>query len=256
VVIEYRHVLHLFESGFLDKRGIALTPLERRCANLVNMEYRDRSGKALADYPRPSLAVDVALLTVVDGGLAVLVHKADEGYAAGKWSLPGTFVHSDELLSDAALRALRDKCGVVGESPRQLRAFDALDRDERGRVVSVAHVDLVPVVRLDGVQLVPISGSRVVLPGRQRRLPFDHDEIVAEAVNWARSAYAALPDPSRLLDAEFTLYQLRKLHEAVLGAELTPAKDTFRRLMEPHLKETGRIFTGTVGKPAMLYRRG
>jgi ADP-ribose pyrophosphatase YjhB (NUDIX family) len=217
--------------------------------------YRDRSGKALADYPRPSLAVDVALLTVVDGGLAVLVHNADEGFEAGKWSLPGTFVRPDELLSYAALRALRDKCGVVGESPRQLRAFDAIDRDERGRVVSVAHVDLVPVARLEGVQLVPISGSRVVLPGRQRRLPFDHDEIVAEAVKWARDAYAERPDPSRLLGEEFTLYQLRKLHEAVLGAAQTPAKDTFRRLMEPHLEETGRIFTGNVGKPAMLYRQ-
>jgi 8-oxo-dGTP diphosphatase len=222
---------------------------------LSTMVYRDRSGKALADYPRPSLAVDVALLTVVDGGLAVLVHKSDEGYAAGKWSLPGSFVRPDELLSDAALRALRDKCGVVGESPRQLRAFDALDRDERGRVVTVAHVDLVPAVRLEGVELAPIEGSKVVQSGRQRRLPFDHDEIVAEAVKWARDAYAEKPDPSGLLGGEFTLYQLRKLHEAVLGAGQTPAKDTFRRQMEPHLEETGRTFTGTVGKPAMLYNR-
>jgi 8-oxo-dGTP diphosphatase len=223
---------------------------------LATMVYRDRSGKALADYPRPSLAVDVALLTVVDGGLAVLVHKADEGYAAGKWSLPGSFVRPDELLSDAALRALRDKCGVVGESPRQLRVFDALDRDERGRVVTVAHVDLVPAVRLDGVELAPIEGSKVVLSGRQRRLPFDHDEIVAEAVKWARDAYRKEPDPSRLLGEEFTLYELRKLHQAVLGSTEVLVKDTFRRKMEDGLEETGRTFTGSVGKPAMLYRRG
>jgi len=49
------------------------------------------------------------------------------------------------------------------------------------------------------------------------------------------------------------LYKLRKLHEAVLGGEQTPAKDTFRRTMEPHLEETGRILTGTVGNPVMLY---
>jgi 8-oxo-dGTP diphosphatase len=220
------------------------------------MVYRDSSGKALADYPRPSLAVDVALLTVVDGALAVLVYKPDEGFAAGKWALPGTFVRPDELLSDAALRALREKVGVVGESPRQLRAFDALDRDERGRVVSVAHVDLVPSARLEGADLMPIEGSRAVLAGRQRRLPFDHDEIVAEAVGWARDAYRENPDPSWLLGEEFTLYHLRKLHQAVLGPTEDLLKDTFRRKMEPLLKETGRMLTGSVGKPAMLYRRG
>lgn len=220
------------------------------------MVWTDSSGKALADYPRPSLAVDVALLTVVDGGLAVLLHKADEGFAAGKWALPGTFVREDERLSDAALRVLRERCGVAGESPRQLRVFDALDRDERGRVVSVAHVDLVPVRGLEAAQLAPIVGEHVVIPGRQQRLPFDHDEIVVEAVHWARAAYTERPDPCGLLGDEFTLYQLRKLHEAVLGGGETPAKDTFRRRMEGLVEATGRMSSGSVGKPARLFRRG
>ncbi len=209
----------------------------------------------MAEYPHPSLAVDVALLTVVDGGLAVLLHKADEGFAAGKWALPGTFVRQDELLSAAALRVLRDKCGVAGESPRQLRAFDALDRDERGRVVTVAHVDLVPSLGREAAQLAPISGEHVIIPGRQQRLPFDHDQIVVEAVHWARAEYTERPDPCGLLGAEFTLYQLRKLHEAVLGGGETPAKDTFRRRMEGLVVETGQTLSGPVGKPARLFRR-
>lgn len=219
------------------------------------MVWTDGSGRALAEYPHPSLAVDVALLTVVDGGLAVLLHKTEEGFAAGKWALPGTFVREDELLADAALRVLREKCGVAGESPRQLRAFDALDRDERGRVVSIAHVDLVPSLALKAAQLAPISGEHVIIPGRQRRLPFDHDEIVAEAVHWARAAITERPDPCGLLGEEFTLYQLRKLHEAVLGGSETPAKDTFRRRMEGQVVDTGRMSSGSVGKPARLFRR-
>jgi 8-oxo-dGTP diphosphatase len=130
---------------------------------------------------------------VVDGRLAVLVHKPTDGFAAGRWALPGTFVRLNELLSDAALRALRDKAGVEGESPRQLR---------------------------------------VVVPGRQQRLPYDHNAIVTEAVRWARAAYVDRPDPSGLLGESFTLYELRKLHEAVLGERETPGKDTFRRRME------------------------
>jgi 8-oxo-dGTP diphosphatase len=219
------------------------------------MVWRDDSGKSLADYPRPSLAVDVALLTAVDGRLAVLVHKPEEGFAAGRWALPGTFVRLNELLSDAALRALRDKAGVEGESPRQLRVFDALARDERGRVVSVAHVDLVPADRLDNVRLAPIEGEKVLVPGRQKRLPYDHDAIVTEAVRWARAAYTAFPDPSGLLGESFTLYQLRKLHEAVLGEQETPGKDTFRRRMEGLVEQTGEMSSGTVGKPARLFTR-
>ncbi len=209
----------------------------------------------MAEYPHPSLAVDVALLTVVDGRLGVLLHKAEEGIATGKWALPGTFVREDELLADAALRVLLEKCGVAGESPRQLRVFDALDRDERGRVVTVAHVDLVPSLGLEAAQLAPIAGERVTIPGRQQRLPFDHDEIVTEAVRWARTSYSERPDPCGLLGEEFTLYQLRKLHEAVLERRETPAKDTFRRRMGGLVVETGRMSSGSVGKPARLFRR-
>jgi ADP-ribose pyrophosphatase YjhB (NUDIX family) len=217
--------------------------------------WTDSSGKALAEYPHPSLAVDVALLTVVDGALAVLMTKAEQGFATGKWALPGTFVREDELLADAALRVLREKCGVAGESPRQLRVFDALDRDQRGRVVSVAHVDLVPLLGLEAAHLAPIAGGQVTIPGRQQRLPFDHDQIVAEAVRWARTRYSERPDPCRLLGEEFTFYQLRKLHEAVLETRETPAKDTFRRRMEGLVAETGRMSSGSVGKPARLFRR-
>jgi 8-oxo-dGTP diphosphatase len=114
---------------------------------MSSMEQSE-SGRRWDSYPRPSVAVDVALLTVTGKGrekcLAVLVHRPSVGYAAGRWALPGTFVRDGELLADAALRALCDKVDVVGRSPRQLRVFDALRRDDRGRVITVAHVDLVP----------------------------------------------------------------------------------------------------------------
>lgn len=221
----------------------------------------DQHGKCLSDYPRPSVAVDVALLTVVwterQGQLSVLLHKPDQGFAAGKWCLPGTFVHEEELLSRAALRALSDKVGVRGGSPRQLKVFDALDRDERGRVLSVAHVDVVLADRLSAPDvsctLAPIVGERAQLPGRQKRLPYDHDLIVAEAVAWVRSEHRRGPDPFGLLAPEFTLSDLQRLHEAVAGERLV--KDTFRRGVLPALVPTGYERLGSIGRPAALYRR-
>ncbi len=225
------------------------------CANLVNM-WRDEIGKTLQDYWRPSVAVDVALLTVTSGSLSVLLHKPDSGFAAGKWCLPGTFLHDGERLEDAALRALRQKVGVSGQAPRQLRVFDAVDRDERGRVLSIAHVDVLPEHRfvLSGVSwaLAPIEGERAVPAGTQRNLPYDHDLIVAEAVRWVRTRYRRRPDPFRLAGKTFTLSDLQRTHESVEGQRLV--KDTFRRHVLPALEPTGEERTGTVGRPAAVYR--
>lgn len=222
--------------------------------------WRDSAGRTLLDYPRPSLAVDVALLTVLHDGrrvrLAALVHAREDGV----WSLPGTFVHDGERLRDAALRALESKAGVRGREPEQLRVFDDPARDWRGWVVSVAHVDLVAVDEVEGslpqgCRLAPVGGDpvRAEVDGEPVRLAFDHDAIVAEAVRWAQAEYAERPDPRRLLGERFTLYELRRVHEAVLGRELQ--KDTFRRAMEGEVVETGQVRRGAVGKPARVFRR-
>jgi ADP-ribose pyrophosphatase YjhB (NUDIX family) len=220
------------------------------------MAWLSPSGRALSDYPRPSVAVDVALLTLDDEGrLAVLLYERQEEYETGRWSLPGTFLREHERLREAALRALRDKVGVSGEEPRQLRVFDRPDRDDRGWVISVAHVDLVPRDRL-GTRpwLAPVEGDppRAVLPEGHRGLAFDHDDIVVVAVEWARQLYAQAPDPRQLIGPEFTLLDLQRLHEAVRGGPLL--KDAFRRRMLPMLEETGRLRRGTVGKPARIFR--
>lgn len=179
------------------------------------------------------------------------------------WSgRPGSSSNSSssrrERLDEAALRVLRDKVGVTGERLRQLRVFDDPERDPRYGVLSVAHVDLVRHERLadragDDVLLAKIEADRVELPAGQRRLCFDHDEVVAAAVRWARAAYAEHPDPAGLLGDAFTLYELRRVHEAVHGGELQ--KDTFRRQMDPHIEPTGQPRTGSVGRPAQVYRR-
>jgi ADP-ribose pyrophosphatase YjhB (NUDIX family) len=218
----------------------------RKSANiLVRMVWRDEHDKRLEDYPRPSVAVDTAVLTVDHGRLAVLL-------ASG--ALPGTFLHPGETLADAVLRSLREKAGVSGRAPRQLRVFDKPSRDPRGWVLSVAHVDVVRLEALgealahDGVRLAPADDASVLAA-----LPYEQGEIVAAAVEAVRAEYRAEPDPGALLDEPFTLAELRKLHTAVLGEE--PMRDTFRRFMEPRLRPTGQMTDGGRGRPSRLWRR-
>lgn len=208
--------------------------------------YRDEHGRTLQEYPRPSVAVDTAVLTVREDRLCLLVVGRDED----GWSLPGSFLHPGETLREAALRALADKTGVRGLNPQQLHVFDAPGRDDRGWVLSVAHVDAVRPDRIparDHTALISVT----TLPA----LRFDHAQIVRFAVERVRNDYAERPDPWQLLPPgeAIAMRDLRLLHEAVLGRRLVA--DTFRRAMLPWLRPTGESRRGRVGKPAELFMR-
>ncbi|MEJ1922493.1 NUDIX hydrolase [Microbacterium sp. KHB019] len=198
---------------------------------------------SLDAFPRPSVAVDTAVLTVADGRLAVLLLEATDTLPV---RLPGTFLHEGETLAAAVLRSLHEKVGVRGLRPQQLHVFDAVDRDDRGRVLSVAFVDVVR------DSLLPPEAS-VVAVDELPPLAFDHDSIVAFAVAAVRSSYLDTPDPRGLLAEPFTLRDLRGIHEAVAGERLLP--DTFRRTMLPKLRGTGELSREGRGRPAELYRR-
>lgn len=204
------------------------------------MSVLGEHGRALADYPRPSVAVDTAVLTVMDDALCVAVVDRDGGRR-----LPGTFLHEGELLAEAVERSLRDRTGLHGFTPRQLHVFDSLDRDDRGRVLSVAHLIALPSSALHDVDLVPVAEAR--------GLDFDHDAIVERAVDALRGSYSERPDPAGLLGPEFTLLVLHRLHTAIDPE--TAQKDTFRRAMLPHLEGLNRLQEGVIGKPARLFRR-
>lgn len=221
-------------------------------ANRGSETYRDRSGRTLEDYSRPSVAVDTALLTLLDGEsteptLGLLEVRRDNGRG---WGLPGTFLHEGERLIDAVLRSLQDKAGVSGLSPRQLHVFDDPQRDDRGWVLSVAHVDVVSVDRLDSRRP---ADTRIVSAERPGKLPYGHGDIVRQAVADLRTRYAEAPDPDVLLPAAFTLRELRIVHEAVAGRRLQ--RDTFRRSMEHQLLATGELVTRGPGRPAGLFTR-
>ena len=216
---------------------------------------KNNPGPSLLDHPRPSVAVDTAVLTVAGGDVCVLLVRREEDHQHGKWALPGTFLREREALADAVLRCLREKAGISGRVPRQLQVFDEPGRDDRGWVLSVAHVDVVPLAALegalksDGVRLASVTREPELIDG----LPYGHAEIVARAVEWLRAAYAEAPDPGELLTEPFTLRDLRELHETLAGTTLM--RDTFRRFMEPKLTGTGQMSDGTRGRPSRLWKR-
>jgi 8-oxo-dGTP diphosphatase len=225
--------------------------------------YRDATGASLADYPQPSVAVDTAVLTLAPRTnptrgapphrLSVLLVRRPEGVGGPQWALPGTFLHQGERLADAVTRSLAQKAGVTGGHPAQLAVFDDPARDERGWVLSVAHLAVIPYAALAGVLLADPERVRLAPVSRLDPLPYDHKAIVAAAVRELRRRYADRPDPERLLGSRFTIRELHEVHEAIAGTTLQ--KDTFRRAMEPHLSGTGTLSSGTLGRPSQRFRR-
>ncbi|MEV0945055.1 NUDIX hydrolase [Rhodococcus sp. NPDC049939] len=208
-------------------------------------DWRDADGKALTDYPRPSVAVDVAVLTVHTGRLHVLVVERPDGALA----LPGSFLRPGERLAEAAERALSTKARLVGAEFHQLSMFDAPDRDERGWVLSMAHG---ATLRRDALPpdaiLVHVDGRTVTAP-----LAFDHAAMVSRAVDDVRARYARGVDPSGLLADTFTVLELRYLYETVFDRPLP--KDSFRRLVIDAIEATGQMSRSGTGRPAELFRR-
>lgn len=224
--------------------------------------------RPLTDYPQPALAVDLAILTVEEGVVKVLLaRRLDAAEVGGEWALPGGFVHIDQTLEAAVARVLRDKAGVEKAHFEQLATFGALDRDPRGRVVSVTYLALVPAKVLAALAPAPerllarietpaAGGQPTVLgPDGALSLAFDHAAIIGEVIKRLRGKLDYTAIGYALLPERFTLREVQEVHEAILGYRL--AKPAFRRkiLDRGLIRPTGLYETGGAFRPAELYER-
>jgi 8-oxo-dGTP diphosphatase len=220
-------------------------------------------------YDRPSVTVDVAMLSLVERELRVLVVQREEEPYKEYWALPGGFVGMDESLERAAERVLKEKTELSGMYLEQLFTFGDPYRDERTRVISVAYYALVNWGRLESLDTgeniiiakieVPWegeTGGHVDLVGRGEALKvaFDHSDIVGMAVKRIRGKLDYVPIGFQLLPPRFTLRELQNVHETILDKPLN--KDSFRRRMLSSglLEATGEREEDVEHRPAELYR--
>ena len=211
------------------------------------------SDKKIPQAPRHIVAVDTALL-IIDVERQQLLVVESQRTDTGKWVLPGTFLLDRETLSAAVERCLRDKLGVVGIHPQRLGVLDDPNRDDRDRVISVAHVAVVRREQLESLGEGEYP-TRLMPVDRPGELMWDHPEIVRLAKHHVRSRYETEPDPDRLLGRLFTLPELQQVHEAVAGETLDRYR--FRRRMDDLVVGTDshKAPAGNLGRPAELFRR-
>lgn len=204
------------------------------------------------EFPRPAVTVDTALFAMRAEDLAVLLVQRKNPPFRGAWALPGGFVDRDEALERAAARELQEETGVTGVRLEQLGAFGDPGRDPRGHCITVAFYSFVvadtqPVAADDAADAAWVSVRELPLPSWGERQParnavrlaFDHARIIDVARGRLQER---LVDPTRLspfeiVPARFTLTELQRVYEAVLGHKIDMrsfrARLATRGLVEP-----------------------
>jgi 8-oxo-dGTP diphosphatase len=205
-------------------------------------------------HSQPIVTVDVVLLTLIGDELNAALILRDRDPHAGEWTLPGGWVHTneDEDALCAAARILASKARLETPYLEQLQTFASRHRDSRGWSVSIAYYALVPWSRIESVKHDHLRWRPV---DSIRSLPFDHIDILRTAVSRVRSKTLYSSLPLHLMPRTFTLSELQRVYEQVLGSALD--KRSFRRrieeldVVEP---APGERAEGQAHRPAQRYR--
>ena len=218
-----------------------------------------------------AVAVDVMLTTACEGELRVLLSQRTAAPYAHCWALPGRMVTYQETAENAAHAVLEELLPGTGAALEQLYTFSGINRDPRGRVVSVAYLAMAPWERVASAMagspmraFTLVENSRLLLRDgsltlQESHLAFDHGEMIRMGIERLRGkveytdiAFRYLRDP----DA-FTLAELQRVYEAILGRPT--GSGNFQRMIRNRylerglIRQTARKTRGGQGRPAALF---
>ena len=131
-------------------------------------------------YPRPAVTADCVVITKEEQPKVLLIQRGIDPYK-GCWAFPGGFMNMDETTEQCAIRELEEETGLKISGLHQIGAYSKVDRDPRGRTITVAYLAIINApVEVKGqddaakAAWFPLSA----LP----ELAFDHAEIMRDAV--------------------------------------------------------------------------
>ena len=131
-------------------------------------------------YPRPAVTADCVVITSEEEPRVLLIERGEEPFK-GCWAIPGGFLNMDETTEQCAIRELEEETGLKIDQANQIGAYCKVDRDPRGRTISVAYLAIVE-------RPLEVSGQDDAAKAKWfpvNALPplaFDHDEIMADAI--------------------------------------------------------------------------
>ena len=126
------------------------------------------------------MTADCVVVTREAEPKVLLIQRGSEPFK-GRWAFPGGFMNMDETTEQCAIRELEEETGLRVSEMKQIGAYSKVDRDPRGRTVTVAYLAIVDEpIAVTGqddaakAEWWPLS----YLPD----LAFDHDDIMQDAI--------------------------------------------------------------------------
>jgi 8-oxo-dGTP diphosphatase len=205
------------------------------------------------DYQHPSVTVDMLIFTVVEDKLKLMLIKRKNPPYKDKWAIPGGFVEINESVDAAAVRELKEETGIKCYM-EQFGVFGDVDRDPRTRVISIAYFALVPFECLKKIKAGDDAKEVKLFDIRELpELAFDHYKIIMTGWNRLREKLEYTKIAFDLLPEEFTIQDIQKVYESILGYSLDKAN--FRRMVKSkfELEDTGKV-QKKYQRPAKIWR--
>tara|TARA_B110001454_G_scaffold219179_1_gene250778 strand:- start:65389 stop:66045 length:657 start_codon:yes stop_codon:yes gene_type:complete len=179
-------------------------------------------------YDRPALTVDIVVFGIANNAPSVLVVKRGIAPYRNRWALPGGFVRNNETLEEAAERELFEETSLRTSHLTQLKAFSAIDRDPRERVITVAFFAM---VKSTDFKLSAGTDAKeakwISLHQKKLDLAFDHVDIVEFSRKWLIENLYKNNIALKVLPENFTLTQVQQLYEGILNTSID--KRNFRK---------------------------
>jgi len=200
-----------------------------------------------------NLSVDCVIFGFERGCMEVLLIRRAINPQKGMWALPGGFIKKGEQVLDAAQCVLKVTTGVDDRYLEQVGIFDRIDRYPLWRVFTIAHFALISPKHYALVPGIDTSEVRWFKLSELPELVFDHQEIIDSALTKLRSRIRTRPIGFELLSKKFTLPQLQRLYEEILGHEID--KRNFRKkvLKLNLLKKLKEVHKTKKGRSAALF---
>lgn len=132
-------------------------------------------------YPRPAVTADVVAITNEEEPKVLLIQRGYEPYK-GCWAFPGGFMEMDETTKECAIRELEEETGLRLDNMVQVGAYSKVDRDPRGRTITIAYLAIVD----DQLSVIAQDDAAMAEWFSINNLPtlaFDHKEIMADAIS-------------------------------------------------------------------------
>ncbi len=202
-------------------------------------------------FPRPALTADIVIFGFDGSQLKVLLIQRNLDPFSGSWALPGGFLHEDETLEACAMRELYEETHFTPAFLDQFRTYSAIDRDPRGRVVTVAYMGLMPIAEVRGGT--DASDAQWFSLSQLPELAFDHKDILAAAQRHLRERIYFEPIAFHLLDPKFTMTELQHVYEIILDTQFDRRNFQKKMLASQIIAPVGERRSAGASRPANLY---